>query len=351
MRSLNRSRRIPTAELLWDGASLRPFYRQSVSAGLAMLELVLALPLLMLMVALIINYGTAASWKVRSLAAARHAVWSARWPRNGPQLPRPEYWPTTAGLGIGGPGTLTSLDDLRVHHPVVRGPLPNGFVVRDDLLNPGRGLLEGSASLTRRFPLATSVAPYSIHSRTQLLQRFWDHKEMGLFSTYSRRVPVLYELPKAPPGYAEAYRAAALAILYAPFRPALAPLDRDDEFIAYARRFNWPIGPPDFHPPLHGFCSLDHGEAQKWVSKLIDDIEGRIITDPQGNRQRVGGVPQRMVEEFIALYGRVIQELQRQLAAGVPPDVALSIRGEIKNLQDRIALLAAYLNELRNAVD
>ncbi|MCS7237386.1 MAG: hypothetical protein NZ899_03845 [Thermoguttaceae bacterium] len=320
-------------------------------AGLAMMELVLALPLLLLMMVLIINYGTAASWKVRSLAAARHAVWSSRWPRSGLQLPRPEYWPASASLGVSGGGKLASLDDPRVNHPVVRGPLPNGFVVRDQLLDPGRGLLEGSADLTRRFPLASNLPPYQVNSRTQLVQQFWDHREMGLFTTNERRVPVLYELPKASAAYADAYRQAALAILYAPFRPALAPLDRDDEFIAYAKRFNWRIGPPDFHPRLHRFCSLDHTDAQKAVARLMDDIEGRIVTDSQGNRQRIGGVPQNMVEAFIALYTQVIHELQNQLAAGVPPQVALSIRGEIQNLQDRIALLQQYLNELRNAVD
>jgi len=50
--------------------------------GLSTLEMVLALPVLLMIMALIINFGTVAAWKVRGLCAARHAVWSSRWPRS-----------------------------------------------------------------------------------------------------------------------------------------------------------------------------------------------------------------------------------------------------------------------------
>ena len=325
---------------------------RSLPAGLAMLELVLALPILLLMMALIINFATFAAWKVRALASARHSAWSSRWPWDGGRLPRPEYWPLNASLGSWGWGTLDVLDDPRLNHSVIRGPMPNGFVVREWLFHPGRGVLQGSAEMSRRFPLVSSLGSYRLSGHHRVLDRFWDHREMGLFTTHDRRTPVLYELPRAPQSYSEAYRQAALAILTAPFRPHLAPLDRDEEFVGYARRFGWRhVGAPDFHPPLRRFCSLDHGVAQERVSELIDDIQGQIIADSHGNLQRVGGVPQRIVEAFIYLYGRVIQELQQQLAAGVPQDVALSIQAEINDLQNRIDMLQGFLNELRNAID
>ena len=50
--------------------------------ALAPLEMVLSLPILLFIMAVIINFGTLASWKVRGLSAARHAVWSSRWPRS-----------------------------------------------------------------------------------------------------------------------------------------------------------------------------------------------------------------------------------------------------------------------------
>ena len=55
--------------------------RRTPSRGLAMLELILALPILLFIMALIINYGTVAAWKVREHSVARLAVWETRWPR------------------------------------------------------------------------------------------------------------------------------------------------------------------------------------------------------------------------------------------------------------------------------
>ena len=43
--------------------------------GLSMLELALSLPILLFVMALIVNYGTLAAWKVRDLSVARLAVW------------------------------------------------------------------------------------------------------------------------------------------------------------------------------------------------------------------------------------------------------------------------------------
>ena len=319
--------------------------------GLAMLELVLALPILLLLMALIINFGTFSAWKVRALASARHSAWSTRWPRDGGRLPRPEFWPAGASLGSSGWGTLDVLDDPRLNHPVIRGPMVHNFGVRDWLFHPGRGVREGRAEMSRRFPLVSSLGSYRLSARHRIVEGYWDHREMGLFSTSERRTPVLYELPRAPQSYSEAYRQAAIAILTAPFRPHLAPLDQDQEFIGYARRFGWrDAGPPDFHPSLHRFCSLDHSVARERVHRLIDDIQGRIQI-VGGRLQRVGGVPQEILQAFIFLYGRVIHELQQQLAAGVPPDVAISIQVEINDLQNRITLLEAFLNELRNAID
>lgn len=62
--------------------------------GLSTLEMVLSLPILLFVMALMINYGTVACWKVRALSVARNAVWSTRWPRTGHSNPRPN---------IGGP--------------------------------------------------------------------------------------------------------------------------------------------------------------------------------------------------------------------------------------------------------
>ncbi len=130
--------------------------------GLAMLELTLALPILLFIMALIINYGTIAAWKVREHSVARLAVWETRWPRSGSTDPRPSYWPATATMESSDQGTVAGMDDSRVDLPVARGPLP-GATVNSDLLDPTRGLREGSASLTRKYPLLGKMGSYTHH--------------------------------------------------------------------------------------------------------------------------------------------------------------------------------------------
>ena len=45
--------------------------------GLSPLEMVLALPFLLCIMALMVNFSDVACWKVRSLTVARQAVWGA----------------------------------------------------------------------------------------------------------------------------------------------------------------------------------------------------------------------------------------------------------------------------------
>ena len=47
--------------------------------GLAPLELVLALPILLFVMALIVCYGTISAWKVREHSVARLAAWETGW--------------------------------------------------------------------------------------------------------------------------------------------------------------------------------------------------------------------------------------------------------------------------------
>jgi hypothetical protein len=293
--------------------------------GLATLELVLSLPILLFVMALIINFGTVASWKVRGLTNARNAVWSSRVSRNGGAMPRPTGWPLNAGMGTAGAGHLAELDDPRANRPVARGPLPYGCRVKDDLLNPSRGLREGSADL-RRFPtLLPSLGPYDLHARHHLLDDKWQYDQMGLSSNRSRRTIVLYELPKADPSLANAYMAAAMAIVSAPFRDALRPLDNDDEFIY------WRGGAPDFHPRLHQFCSLKQDEARDRVQDLIDRIQGHK-GDPE-----VPSLAQRMAEAFRGLYQYAIRQLQQSPGNN---------QAQIAQLQQKIAILDQFLGSL-----
>jgi len=296
--------------------------------GLSTLEMVLVLPLLLLFMAALINWGTFASWKVRSLNMARHSLWASRWPRSENGNPQPDFWPQTASRGTAAADNAVPLDDPRVDQPVARGPLP-AAVVNRDLLDPTRGPRSASADLSRDFPLLPTLGPYQVHAGTQFLDDLWQYPRTGLAGNLQRRIPVIYALTKASQGLSNAYVRAAMAIMNAPFRPQLAPLDRDDEFLMYSQRFGWGSGAPDFHPRLHGFCSLERSVAQERVDQLIDRIQGR--DDPHQ-----AGVPENMANAFIGLYRRVMNE--------TPPPTPQ----EMAALQAKIDILMRFLESLRN---
>jgi hypothetical protein len=153
------------------------FRRRPRRHGLSTLEMVLSLPILLLVMALMVNFGTVASWKLRSLVVARNEAFANRWPHTG--FPRPWYWPSSAGASHGGAADITELDDPRVHHPVIRGPIPLGTTVNEHLLDPSRGMLQGSSDLRRGFPVLQSMGVYTMQSSTELLQSSWNWEEMG----------------------------------------------------------------------------------------------------------------------------------------------------------------------------
>ena len=325
--------------------------------GLAPLEMVLALPILLFVMALIINYGTVASWKVRGLSAARHAVWSSRWPRSPSASPRPEYWPPAAEMGAEGAGDVPQLDDPRVDLPVARGPLPNGFVVHERLLDPTRGLRRGDSHLQRELPLLARMGAYDLNARHGFLDDKWqyqrtDWSEEGacLPENAWRRIPVIYRLPQVSPSLVIAYTTAAYAILEAPFRQALGPLEtwRDAEFIEYALRFGCRVPRRDFHPRLQRFCSLDDELADGRVEDLIDRIQGK------GHRAEpdwVPGVAWELTQGYIELYRRVIRELEARINAVPPPSPAeiAAMLAKITELDNKIAILEEFRTRLEES--
>jgi hypothetical protein len=319
--------------------------RRTARRGLSTLELVMALPILLMIMALMINYGVVACWKLRALTVSRHAAWSTRWPRSAAGDPRPEMWPDGAGIGTRGLDRWAALDDPRVHHRVVRGPLEPWARVREELLDPARGPREGSSHIERGFPMLGRMGTYRLNARDPLLDNLWQYQRTGLSSNRQRRIPVIYELAQAPASFSQAYVQAVMAILQNPSREALNPLDRDDEFIGYSTRFGWGSGAPDFHPRLRRFCSLDHELAQERVEELIDRIVGRPDDDGDGG---VPSLAERMTRAWIRLYQRVIDELHALMDAQPPPPpgTTAAIQAEIDFLEQQIDILEQYLRTL-----
>ena len=320
---------------------MKSSHSQSRRRGLSTLELVMALPILLMVMALMVNYGVVACWKVRGLSVARNALWSTRWPRSGASNPRPGYWPQSAGVGTGGAGNVAELDDPRVYQPVARGPMV-GAEVNADLLDPTRGLRRGSATLTRGYAMLSKMGSFQIEANTLMLDGRWQYPQMGLSSSWRRRIPVIYLLQTAPPNLVTSYVQAVVAIYYASFQEALRPLDNDEEYIYYGQLFGWG-GAPDFHPRLNRFCSLDRSLADERVEDLIDRIQGR--DDP-----RVSSLAERMARAFIGLYERVIREYETLLGADPPPSAAqrAAMQAEIGQLRQKIDTLNQFMQTFQN---
>lgn len=337
----------------WSGAVHFP--TGNSRRGLAPLELVIAVPLFLFIMALMINFATVSAWRVRGLAVARQTVWAQRHPRNAATVPRPDYWPTPAGLGAGGVQDAPILDDPRVNLPVVRGPNLGTFRVNDQLLDPTRGFRQGTSDITRDFPMLASLGGYRLGSGTTILDNCWRYRQTGLpywwHDHWAHRLTALYQLPTAGGNYLTLYVQAALSILNMPQRSDLLILDRDPEFAAYAARFGWRGGgAPDFHPGLSRFCSLDLSLAQDRVENLIDRIGGVAPKQGPPPVAHVPSLAERMAGAYIGLYRRVIQELQNQLNAVPPPSPAqiAAIQAEMADLQQKVDTLEAFRQSLQD---
>ena len=180
--------------------------------GLAMLELTLALPILLFIMALIINYGTIAAWKVREHSVARLAVWETRWPRTGPPIParvtgpprhrwnlptRARWQPWT---------TAASICRWRAVRCPRRTSIPTCSIRPADCARARR-------SLTRKYPLLGKMGTYTIEAQTWLIDDKWQYQRMGMGDNCQRRIPVLYALAEAPASLVNAYVQSVMAII------------------------------------------------------------------------------------------------------------------------------------------
>ncbi len=308
--------------------------------GLAMLELILALPILLFIMALIINYGTVAAWKVRENSVARLAVWETRWPRTGATDPRPSYWPAAATMESSDQGTVAGMDDSRVDLPVARGPLP-AATVNAELLDETRGLREGSASMTRKFPLLGKLGTYTLTAQNWLIDDKWQYQRMGMGGNVQLRIPILYTLAEAPASLVNAYVQSVLAISGASFSSQLAPLDHDPDFLYYGALFGWG-GAPDFQPRVQNMCTTDRTLTDQAVSNLVDQIQGNPSKhDP--------GVAEQMAQSFLSLYQRALSAFQAIQSAKppAPPAMTSLAQSQIPQLQSNIQQLQTFLQSLQ----
>jgi hypothetical protein len=270
--------------------------------GLAPLELVLALPVLLMIMALMINFGVIAAWKVRSLTITREAAWGTRWPRTVGNNPRPDYWPRSAGVNASGPTNVPEIDDPRVNLPVARGPLPR-IDVDADLLDPTRGLYTGSSDIRRGYAMLATMGDYHLDSYARLLDDKWQYQRMGLPNNRNLRSWRLYniEMPNVVARMQEAQvRVGTSYHQRAPnLYERLTPLDNDLHFL-YLRGSS-----PNFYPRLRRACTVDREE----VGRRVEDLITRIVGDPE-REPPIDSLARRMRSAFRNLYRDAVQQYQ-----------------------------------------
>jgi len=273
--------------------------------GLAPLELVLWLPVLLMVAALMVVLGTMTAWRVRGEVVSRDAVWRTRWPRSGADEPAPPAWPVDATMGVAGDAPLQPDPDPTADHPVVRGPRFMGYTV-NDLLGTDQGERLGTASVVRQFPLLRPMGPYESGTiGNPLLDNQLQFTRMGRSRNLSMRLNSLYQ----EMGQLDARQ-------FAPFnqsvqrllsdhrlQKALQVLDHDHDFLRYPFCSG---SPPDFHPSAGVSCTDDPEEIRdRHVDPLIAAIRR---------------VPETMKNSFLALYRCAVRELERR--NGNPAEIA-----------------------------
>jgi hypothetical protein len=308
---------------------------------------VLWLPVLLFVMALMLNYGTMATWRVRSEIVSRHAAWRTRWPRTGANEAPPTrlYWPGDAVMTTQPDAAPDLLDIPAIDDPVVRGPLPNGFVVRP-VLDPTQGAYKGVSEVNRQYPLLPRIGSFeSGDVLAPLMDGKWSSAAMGIPNLY-RRTLVLYKLPRTDPSLPRAFSRSVHSVLSIPHYPALAVLDRDADIRKYTGRY------VDFHPRVGRMCELDPRVVyDREVEPLVD------IRNEEGDIRlgEISRLPRTMTNYFLGMYLAAVQrmrdrieELEAELTGTPPPSSQrrAQIRAEIAALEAEIAIILPKIDQL-----
>ncbi len=317
-----------------------PPHRASRS-GLAPLELTLALPLLLMLMALMVLIGTAGAWKVRTLANSRQAVFRAMWPRTGAGDPKPaNFWPESGALSYGDFDPSVFSTDPYGEHVVVRGPAVTdpstgySLSVLIDTLDMTDGLRTGQARIDHDPAMWPALGERNHFRRDTLIfaGNQWQHNEMG-FSNGARRVPHTYnyDLARYDAAATQRMRVAQAQLLNNPNRSALDVLDRDTELRDWYGDPYTPYSQDQYdflsaYPPARRGCTADP------VEMLVDIVEPLFA--------QIQDVPRELAGMFLEMYDEQLQLLEDMDPP--PPDY----NQQRARLQQLIGQLRQFLGTL-----
>ena len=305
--------------------------KRSGRRGLAPLELVLSLPVLLFVMGLMILIGWAATFKVRTQIHAREAAWRSIWranPRTDAQdMPNPPGFPAPARMSvdrshvpsISVPTTQLALYD---QHAVARGPMlidpqsGRGLRVDQDLLDVRRGMITGQASVERGFPVLGQLPPggYRHEVDFPVLDNCWQFWQMNLSSNDSRRSLRLYpdlagRWQNVTAMHTARFRQLATALRSGLNRRGMDLFDRDGELASF-------YGNRDYYPrPPRNARTSDPADLSSFTDRLVEQIQGRVRPRESLNQ---AGIPGALTRDFLRMY----RELARRARMNGQSDAA-----------------------------
>lgn len=318
--------------------------------GLAPLEFVLWLPVLLFVTALMVNFGTMAAWRVRGEIVSRDAVWRSRWPRSGATEPRPEkrVWPKEATMELSKDSPFGSIDIPAIQHPVVRGPLPNGFVVRPTLDPKRNGTLKGTSSIVRDYPMLPKLGQFeSGKIENSLFDRKRQVSEMQIRSNRSRRIPHIYQLPQTDQSLPLAFINAVKGLFAMANFEALNVLYWDDELLRLLGRR------VDFHPRVNSrYQRTDPAEVRELAVKpLVDHLNsrGKVVLG------QISRLPRQMTSTFLNAYRQEVSRIEEQIRRlrelledpSITTKQRMEIEKQIRSLEAQIAVYTPKIEQLK----
>lgn len=279
-------------------------------AGLAPLELTLVLPTLLCLMALMINFGVAGAWKVRTQVASRYAGWSTVAERTGQSNPPPDNWPRNALLEEADGTNLPDVDQMWNGHPDLLAPSIRGPALtspNQDIPVPVERRLEmddevqrGHAHLDRPLPLlrgATTNGRFSYDLNQDLFDNRWQFFTMGFSHNEAMRALQWYfiehdelaQLDRQIQKSWERVQQLAAELRASPLKCHLYALDRDREFLIYYG------SAPDFYPRVRGCTMFVEDARERLVEPLIAEIDR---------------LPRTISQRFGTMYDRWLCELE-----------------------------------------
>ncbi len=311
-------------------------------AGLAPLELVLSLPLLLLVMALIVNFAHAATWKVRTATSARLAIWRHRPMWSADNDPKPvNLWPTSASLGVIGGARIGRVDPIWNQQAIaqawIKGPVyvvGEGYLgVRDNRVNEmAEGEYKGAANASLRYPFIPSMGNMSMGARHSLLDSVWQYHTMGYGANWVRRAKGWWQLEDSPDWSSEkqVYLAADSRMTQNSQRDLMTPLDRDEELM---RRFGPQSARSDFYSKRQFYSNDPQDVHDRFIvppGEFLDTIQGSSSPPTEG-------VCKRMARSYLQMYQEELAALQ---ALPNPP------AARIAQLQQWIQQLSEFIAKL-----